>query len=150
MEYGYINEYGYLTSKIIEDIVERYIDENGELKERIITAEIQVENLSKNGWKPVISMDESKRDCEEGYYVRVTPYDAGDNIDYNYEKKFDIQKVKKEIQELKDALSAGDYQITKCYEASLLGQGLPYNVTELHAHRQEVRNKINELESLLA
>ena len=150
MQYGYINEHGYLTSKIVKDITEKFINENGELKERTITVEMQIRDLSQNGWKPVIPMDESKRECEEGYYVRVIPYDAGDYIDYNYVKKFDTQRIKQRIEELKNELSGGDYKVIKCYEANLLGTTAPYNIATLHEERQLIRDEINKLEDILA
>lgn len=41
----------------------------------------------------------------------------------------------------------GDWKIIKCYEASLLNQEMPYNLTELQTKRQEARNRINELQN---
>ena len=51
--------------------------------------------------------------------------------------------------QLKAELSATDYRIIKCSEASLLGEELPYNASELHATRQALRDRINQLESKL-
>lgn len=51
------------------------------------------------------------------------------------------------IRELKAEIAATDYQIIKCSECQLLGQPMPYDVAELHAQRQAIRDKINELES---
>ena len=50
------------------------------------------------------------------------------------------------ISELKQLLSDTDYKIIKCYEASMLGQELPYNLEELVAQRDEWRAEINELQ----
>ena len=66
MEYGYI-EYGYLRSRRIE-------------------SEAVVASLSQE-WKPVDKIDEQKLQCEEGYIVKIVPYDAGDHISFRYEKK---------------------------------------------------------------
>lgn len=44
----------------------------------------------------------------------------------------------------------GDYRITKCYEASLIGLDMPYNIADLHQARQAVRDEINQLEDLIA
>ncbi len=49
----------------------------------------------------------------------------------------------KAIKELKDKLKETDYRIIKCYEYSLAGKELPYDITELHSLRQEIRDKIN-------
>lgn len=50
------------------------------------------------------------------------------------------------IAELKAQLSATDYKVIKCSECQLLGAEMPYDVAELHAERQAIRNQINELE----
>lgn len=53
---------------------------------------------------------------------------------------------KEEIAALKEELAATDYKIIKCSEYSLAGQVLPYDIAELHARRQALRDRINELE----
>lgn len=50
------------------------------------------------------------------------------------------------IMELKAELSATDYKIIKCSECNLAGEPLPYDINELHATRQAIRDEINELE----
>lgn len=52
------------------------------------------------------------------------------------------------IAELKAELESTDYKIIKCYEAQLVGEELPYDVVALHAERQSLRDKINELEAI--
>ena len=42
-----------------------------------------------------------------------------------------------------------DYKIIKCSEASLVGEEMPYDITALHAERQALRDKINELEDYM-
>ena len=54
--------------------------------------------------------------------------------------------VHEQIAELKAQLSATDYRVIKCSECQLLGQELPYDVAELHAERQAIRDQINQLE----
>jgi len=55
----------------------------------------------------------------------------------NYEA---IEKLKKEV-------AASDYKVIKCYEASLVGKELPYDMNEVHKERQEIRDEINRLEA---
>ena len=50
------------------------------------------------------------------------------------------------VDRLKAELAATDYQIIKCSECQLLGQPMPYDVAELHAQRQAIRDEINALE----
>lgn len=59
------------------------------------------------------------------------------------------QTLSQQIQSLKDSLSSTDYKIIKCSEAQLLGEELPYDIASLHAERQALRDKINELEQQL-
>ncbi len=152
-EYGYINEDGYLVSKMLEEYVEKYRDdEDGEIKERVVSIEDQVSLLV--GWKPVDLVDDTQLQCADNYSVRIIPYDAGDRISYNYEQRFNSRIVQEKISKLKKSLTSndsdiGDYRITKCYEASLIGEDMPYNVLELHKKRQEVRDEINKLEALI-
>ena len=57
-----------------------------------------------------------------------------------------ILDAQQQIRDLKEMLTASDYQIIKCYEYSLNNLELPYDVVELHAERQALRDQINELE----
>lgn len=56
------------------------------------------------------------------------------------------QQREARIWELKDQLAQGDYKIIKCAEAQLTGEPMPYNVAELVAERNAMRDEINELE----
>ena len=47
-------------------------------------------------------------------------------------------------------LTETDYKVIKCYEYSLIGLELPYNVEEVHAEREAIREKIRELEEKLS
>ena len=46
--------------------------------------------------------------------------------------------------------SVGDWKVIKCYEATLKGIEPPYDVEELLAERQQIRDRINEIETQLA
>ncbi len=150
MRYGYINEAGFLTDREVTDQEEFYIDDSGERQRRVIPKDEIAKVLSENGWKPVNAIDESKTvSDEEDFYIKVLPYDAGEYIDFRYERRFDRRKYLDHIQQLKAELSDSDYKITKCYEASLLGNEPPYDIVALHSERQASREKINELEQIL-
>lgn len=148
VEYGFM-EFGYLRSRILEPITENYEDEEtGYIKTRIITIQEQISRLEEV-WKPVAPIDEDKRICEDGYIVRLIPYDAGDHIDYEYKKVLDVQKIKKEIADQKEFLTSTDYQIVKCNEAYMLGDPLPYDLVTIHSEREAARDTINQLETIL-
>ena len=58
----------------------------------------------------------------------------------------EYEQMQERIVRLKQALADSDYKVIKCVEAQMAGVELPYNITELHAERQELRDMINELE----
>lgn len=145
-EYGFINENGYLQTKMLQEYNEQYKDKNGTLQTREITVAMQEVALKQYGWKPVDLLDNAKMQVPDGFSIRIKPYDAGDRISFKYEQIVDIKWKQRKIEALKTELSNGDYKIMKCYEASLLGEPLPYDIKALHIERQSIRDKIDELE----
>lgn len=57
--------------------------------------------------------------------------------------------IEQELGEARTQLSRTDYKVIKCYEYSLVGLELPYDINALHAERQALRDRINELEAQL-
>ena len=53
------------------------------------------------------------------------------------------------LRDLKQNLIETDYKIIKCYEASLVGEPLPYDVNALVQERNAWREEINQLEAML-
>ena len=122
--------------------------ENGFLRAREVE-QGQVQNLSSD-WKPVDDIDESKTiSDDDNYTIRLVPYDNGNRISFNYEKVVNTTKIQGEIDAIKAELSETDYQVIKCYEASLVGEELPYDIKALHEERNEKRAQINALETNL-
>lgn len=122
--------------------------ENGFLRAREVE-QGQVQNLSSE-WKPVDDIDESKTiSDDENYTIRLVPYDNGNRISFNYEKVVNTTKIQGEIDAIKAELSETDYQVIKCYEASLVGEELPYDIKALHEDRNDKRAQINALETNL-
>lgn len=81
---------------------------------------------------------------KNGWYIDVIG-------DHRYQIKAVPKPTEEEIKqiriaELKERLNGTDYKIIKCSECSLAGLELPYDITELHAQRQALRDEINELE----
>ena len=122
--------------------------ENGFLRARDVE-QGQAQNLSSE-WKPVDEIDESKTiSDDEDYTIRLVPYDNGNRISFKYEKVVNTTKIQGEIDAIKAELSETDYQVIKCYEASLVGEELPYDINALHEDRNEKRAQINALETKL-
>ena len=76
---------------------------------------------------------------DEGYQI-VGYYELIDNSS---------EKVAAEIERLKSDLTATDYQVIKSYEYVLTGQPLPYDLNSIHSERQQLRNRIGELEQII-
>jgi hypothetical protein len=68
-----------------------------------------------------------------------------DFIKEEKDKQIKNNKIQK-INELKLKLNETDYQVIKCYEASLLEEEIPYDLQELLAQRKAWREEINTLE----
>lgn len=139
----------YLRSRLIVPIQRMWIDGDGNQHEEIVSVEQQIAELSE-AWKPVDEISpEALVSNDENYIIVPVPYDHGERIAYRYEKRCDYQRIKQQVADLKQALSDSDYKVMKCYEASMLGQPLPYDIDAVHSERQAMRDKINELEPLL-
>ena len=97
-----------------------------------------------------ISDTDNKFLClEKDSVIEDTEHVADDYGQYQgeYLLKQDIPFDKEgRIAELKSELNSTDYKIIKCSECSLAGEELPYDIAELHAARQALRDEINELE----
>lgn len=75
------------------------------------------------------------------------PEEDWQKLKENVSSKSSLQKSKEnEIKSLKSQLSSTDYQVIKCYEYSLAGLELPYDITLLHEEREAIREQIRALE----
>lgn len=82
--------------------------------------------------------------------VAVDAFEVKDGkVVQTWSTQVDTALAQSRIEELKALIAESDYQVTKCYEASLVGEPLPYDITELHRERQSIRDEINRLEALL-
>ena len=73
------------------------------------------------------------------------------NEDKNFDKR---NALNAELASLMSGLSAntspiGDWKVIKVYEARMLGKEDPYDMEELVAERQAVRDRINEIQNEL-
>ena len=91
--------------------------------------EIKV-NTRINGKRAVVKMQEEETQIVDNEQV----------VDDNGLLLSEIERLKSELQE-------SDYKVIKCAEAITIGAEMPYDVESLHTVRQELRDKINELES---
>jgi hypothetical protein len=54
------------------------------------------------------------------------------------------------LKALENQLADTDYKVIKCYEYSLVGLDLPYNIEALHAEREVIREQIRKIEEKLS
>jgi len=69
----------------------------------------------------------------------------------NHNNEYDAEKLAlcREMKTLKQDLADGDYKIIKCFEAFMTDKKLPYDLANLIVERDNMRNRINEIENLL-
>lgn len=70
------------------------------------------------------------------------------------EKEKLINDLTTEMLECESRLSSsasdiGDWKVIKCYEASLQSKPMPYDIDDLMQKRQQMRNRINEIQEHL-
>jgi hypothetical protein len=61
----------------------------------------------------------------------------------------EIMADSRTLKAYENKLTETDYKVIKCYEYSLIGLELPYDMEEVHAEREAIREKIRELEEKL-
>ena len=92
----------------------------------------------------------SEQPQEETGQIAVDSYKiVNGKVVQSWEIKTDPEAIQTQINGLKEQLSESDYKVTKCYECSLIGETLPYDIQALHTERQAIRDEINRLEALL-
>lgn len=82
----------------------------------------------------------------------VPYYELVDNIVFQRWEVIcdDKTLIKEKIEKLKLELSSSDYKVSKCSEAMLVGEPLPYDIVELRSDRQALREEVNALEHTLS
>ncbi|WP_229102497.1 hypothetical protein [Parabacteroides goldsteinii] len=91
-------------------------------------------------------MNKTRSDPDKPYHYKHYYYING-IVECRYILSTDL--IEKKIDRLKKELSDSDYIVIKSYEATMIGQPVEYNMSKIHVSRQELRDKINELEELL-
>lgn len=82
---------------------------------------------------------------DKNWYSKHYYYQSG-QIEVKYIPQ--LFQISEEINRLKKELNDTDYIIIKSYEANLLSLSSEYDILKVHADRQAIRDKINDLEQL--
>jgi len=107
----------------------------------------RMELLKNNGYIEFVSSEQPT--CEHGYKATDSYVVENDKIVQSWTISIDTLIIQNQINELKRQLSDTDYKITKCFEYSLAGKDLPYDIESLHTERQSIRDEINRLQETL-
>lgn len=105
--------------------------------------------LQNEGWKEVIQTEKPLIDETIEYLHSYIKIEEDETYKRIYVIIKDKEKIFNKISFLKQQLSESDYKVIKNMEAQLVNEELPYDSVTLHAERQALRDKINELEELL-
>lgn len=145
---------------VTKEVEETYIEVVQQEQEVVVPAvtheEIIPAEYDEDG--NIIKEEETVVVVDEPEHTEIITVDVPEERTHTVEKTFhryEIQAIpepteeeikRARIAELKSQLNSTDYKIIKCSECSLAGEELPYDVAELHAQRQALRDEINELE----
>lgn len=58
-----------------------------------------------------------------------------------------VETTEEKIIRLKNRLLETDHMVVECYEYSLLGLEMPYDITALHTERQTIKDEIETLQA---
>lgn len=94
----------------------------------------------------VLEINDLATDPDRKYYDRHYYYLDGAIV---CKYVLNTYSLNMDIDRLKAELSQSDYKIIKSYEASLLDIGQEYDLNEVYASRQAIRDRINELENYI-
>ena len=110
----------------------------------IINYDLNMEKLIADGYKEVIYTEPT---VELGEYQEH--FCTYEETEIEILQVWTVMDIDRNIiiDRLKSVLTETDYKIIKCSEYQLAGLEAPYNVAELHAERQAIRDKINTLEA---
>ena len=114
-----------------------------------INDDSDIEKLKSLGWVEVIKTERPQINNDYSNIVEYISEKENGDLILKYNISYNKNKIQENIILLKQQLADTDYKVIKNMEAQLANEELPYDSVTLHAERQALRNKINELEELL-
>lgn len=88
-------------------------------------------------------------DIEEGKILSESFESKEGMIIQYWSLKDDPKFLIKKIEDMKLSLSNTDYKVTKCYESTMLGEELPYDLIQLASERTLIRAEINRIKAII-
>ena len=114
-----------------------------------INDDSDIEKLKSLGWVEVIKTERPQINNDYSNIVEYISEKENGDLILKYNISYNKNKIQENIILLKQQLADTDYKVIKNMEAQLANEELPYDSVTLHAERQALRDKINELEELL-
>lgn len=131
-----------------KDIVQRLKEAYEKVSENDQALKIRYNDLIEKGFQEFI-ITPPPSEIEEGKILSDSFETVDGKVIQSWSLKDDPKFFQKKIEDLKASLSATDYKVTKCYEATMLGEELPYDLTQLASERSFMRSEINRIEALI-
>ena len=103
--------------------------------------------LIEDGFVEFIYSDEPE--IIEGQVLELSYSLRNGKVHRNQNIAVDKKHFENKVENLKKELESSDYKIIKCYEASLVGGVMPYDVITLTSEREAIRGKINNIKDLI-
>lgn len=116
---------------------------------RKINDNSEIEKLKSSGWIEVIKTEPPQINNDYTNIIESIYENENGDLILKYNVSYNKTKIQEYINSFKQQLSDTDYKVIKNMEAQLANEELPYDSGTLHAERQALRDKINELEELL-
>lgn len=138
-------------AKLLKMINSNSDDEEIKVQDEIVKKlEKQVENFARlveDGFVEFVYSDEPE--TVEGQALELSYTLQKGKVHRNWNIAVDKKHYENKIGVLKKELESSDYKIIKCYEASLVGGTMPYDVVSLTSAREAIRGKINDIEDFV-
>ena len=115
-----------------------------------INNDSDIEKLKSLGWVEVIKTERPQINNDYSNIVECISEKENGDLILKYNISYNKNKIQENIILLNQQLSDTDYKVIKNMEAQLVNEELPYDSVTLHAERQALRDKINELEQLIS
>lgn len=122
----------------------RRISENATRKAQ--EEKVRQERYLNDGFLPFVTSEQPEAESEKQKVVSALFIQDGKVIQLWKIEKNEVY-FQRLIDKAKEDLASTDYKVLKCYEASLAGESLPYDIQQLHGERQALRDEINLLEA---
>lgn len=125
--------------------------EYGELITNLMEKKYRIQEVSEKQYSELAAYCNANKmriDGDDTYYYLLLPSELlvnGEIVDNSEEYNHQREQRNNEAERSKliAELAESDYKVIKCYECSLIGIELPYNIEDLHKERQLLRDKIN-------